>query len=109
MGFNLTMLIQPNLCKTLIFIEVRDSPSGIFGSWARWNRAPPDVQSSWETVAAAAAVAAVAVAAVAAPRPPARNSYSSLWTLRSNNMRLEPPDMDIEVHLGCGGTARNGH
>ena len=76
-------------------VEVRDSQHRIFGSWARWNRAPPDVQSSWETVAAAA----VAVAAIA----------RTLWTLRSNNMRLEPPDMDIEVHLGCGGTARYGH
>ena len=34
-------------------IEVRDSPNGIFGSWARWNRASPDVQSCWETVAVA--------------------------------------------------------
>ena len=76
-------------------IEVRDSPHGIFGSWARWNRAPPDVQSSWETVAAAAA----AVAAVT----------RTLWTLRSNNMRLEPPDMDIEIHLTRSGTARVGH
>ena len=32
-----------------------------------------------------------------------------LWTLRSNNMRLEQPEMDIEVHLICGQTARNGH
>ena len=85
-------------------IEVRDSPNGILGSWARWSRAPPDVQSSWETVAAAAAVVVAA-----APRPPARNSYSSLWTLRSNNMRLEPPEMDIQVHLDRGGTAINGH
>ena len=34
-------------------IEVRDSPNGIFGSWAPWNKAPPDGQSSWEIVAAA--------------------------------------------------------
>ena len=66
-------------------VEVRDSPNGIFGSWARWNRAPPDVQSSWETVAAAAAAAVVAAVA------------RTLWTLRSNNMRLEPPVMGIEV------------
>ena len=26
-------------------------PNGIFGSWARWTRAPPDVQSCWETAA----------------------------------------------------------
>ena len=25
--------------------------NGIFGSWARWTRAPPDVQNCWETVA----------------------------------------------------------
>ena len=80
------------MCGGLL-VEVRDSPKRIFGPWARWNRAPPDVQSSWET-AAAAAVAAVT---------------RTLWTLRSNNMRLEPPDMDIEVHLGRGGTARYGH
>ena len=33
------------------------SEGGIFGSWARWTRAPPRFQSSWET----AAVAVVAV------------------------------------------------
>ena len=33
-------------------VEVRDSPNGIFGSWARWTRVPPDGQSS--LVAAAA-------------------------------------------------------
>ena len=47
-------------------VEVRDSPNGIFGSWARWNRAPPDGQSSWETVAAAA----VPWRAPGAQRPP---------------------------------------
>ena len=26
-------------------------PNGIFGPWARWTRAPPDVQSCLETVA----------------------------------------------------------
>ena len=31
-------------------IEVRDSLNGIFGSWARWIRAPPDVQSCWDAV-----------------------------------------------------------
>ena len=25
-----------------MLVEVRDSPNGIFGSWARWNRAPPE-------------------------------------------------------------------
>ena len=44
--------------QVLSVVEVRDSPNGIFGSWARWNRAPPDVQSSWETAAAAAAAVA---------------------------------------------------
>ena len=29
--------------KTNKNIEVRDSQNGILGSWARWNRAPPDV------------------------------------------------------------------
>ena len=51
-------------------VEVRDSPHGIFGSWARWTRAPPDVQSSWETAAAAAAAAVAAAAVVAVPRGP---------------------------------------
>ena len=32
-------------------IEVRDSPNGIFGSWAPWTRAPPDVQSCWDAAA----------------------------------------------------------
>ena len=32
---------------------MRDSPDGIFGSWARWIRAPPDVHSCWDAVAAA--------------------------------------------------------
>ena len=45
----------------IAIVEVRDSPHGIFGSWARWTRAPPDVQSSWETAAVAAAAAVVAV------------------------------------------------
>ena len=35
-------------------VEVRDSLNGIFGSWARWTRAPPDVQSCWDVVAVAA-------------------------------------------------------
>ena len=35
-------------------IEVRDSPNGIFGSWARWTRAPPDAQSCWDVAVAAA-------------------------------------------------------
>ena len=43
------------------FIEVRDSPHGIFGSWARWNRAQPRFQSSWETAVVVAAAAAVVV------------------------------------------------
>ena len=42
-----------------ILIKVRESSHVIFGSWARWNRAPPDVQSSWETVVAAVAAAVV--------------------------------------------------
>ena len=44
-------------CLRCELIEVRDSPHGIFGPWARWNRAPPDVQSSWETAVAVAAAA----------------------------------------------------
>ena len=27
-------------------------PNGIFGSWARWTRPPPDVQSCWDAAAA---------------------------------------------------------
>ena len=48
------------ICFHIIFtyvVEVRDSPHEIFGSWARWTRAPPRFQSSWETAVAAAAVA----------------------------------------------------
>ena len=58
-----TMRVEVNILgKELhlkFYIEVRDSPHGIFGSWARWTRAPPRFQSSWETAAAAAAVVAV--------------------------------------------------
>ena len=42
-------------------IEVRDSPHGIFVSWARWNRAQPRFQSSWETAVVVAAAATVVV------------------------------------------------
>ena len=45
----------------LKLIEVSDSPHGIFCSWARCTRAPPDVQSSWETAVVAAAAAAAVV------------------------------------------------
>ena len=34
-------------------IEVRDPTNGIFGSWARWTRAPPDVQSCCEAAVVA--------------------------------------------------------
>ena len=36
---------------------MRGSPNGIFGSWARWNRARPNGQSSWDVAAAVAAAA----------------------------------------------------
>ena len=55
-----------------VMVEVRDSPNGIFGSWARWNRAPPDVQSSWETAVVAAAAAVVV-------------SWKFRWTFRPGN------------------------
>ena len=42
------------LATALHKIEVRDSPNGIFGPWARWTRAPPDVQSCWDATAAVA-------------------------------------------------------
>ena len=48
----------------MFLIEVRDSPHGIFGSWARWNRARPRFQSSWETAVVVAAAAAAAAAVV---------------------------------------------
>ena len=65
-------------------------PNRIFGSWARWTRAPPRFQSSWET--AAAAVAAPPRAGPprrAVPRPPARNFSNSIMDIEVHNMRWD--------------------
>ena len=63
-GENKDMVIEN--CGGRDVVEVRDSLNGIFGSWARWTRAPPDVQSSWETAAAVAAITVAVAVAVAA-------------------------------------------
>ena len=55
-------------------IEVRDAQYGIFGSWARWTRAPPRFQSSWETAVAAAVAVAAPPAGRCAPAPRARGA-----------------------------------
>ena len=75
-------------------IEVRDSPHGIFGSWARWNRAPPDGQSSWETAAAAVAVA---VAVAAPPRAPPRPRPAGARRPPTPRKEFLQISMDIEV------------
>ena len=89
----------------LTIIEVRDSPNGIFGSWARWTRAPPRFQSSWETAAAAVAVAvavavaaaAVAVAVAAPPRAPPRPRPAGARRPPTPRKEFLQISMDIEV------------
>ena len=85
-------------------IKVRDSPDGIFDSWARWTRG----RARWPEFSGnrrrrrrrrPASVAALPLPCRRHPalhrrrlaplQLPARNSYSSIWTLRSNNMRWD--------------------
>ena len=76
-----------------LHVEVRDSPNGIFGSWARWTRAPPRFQSSWET-AAAVAIAVAAPAGAAAPPRPRPAGARRPPTTRKEFLQIS---MDIEV------------
>ena len=66
----------------IVEVEVRDSPNGIFGSWARWTRAPPDVQSCWDAVAAVAAVVAAEPAVTAAVAAAATGAAAAAAQLR---------------------------
>ena len=78
------------------FVEVRDFPHRIFASWAPWTRDP----ARWPEFSAnrrrrrhrrRRPPAGAAPPPPSSRRPPilrhARNFYSSIWTLRSNNMR----------------------
>ena len=48
---------------------MRDSPNGIFGSWAQWTGVPPNGQSSLDAAAVAAEPAGAALPRRAAPVP----------------------------------------
>ena len=47
------------LSLILEWVEVRDSPNGIFGPWAWWSRGLARWESSWDVAAAVVAVVAV--------------------------------------------------
>ena len=66
-----------------LHVEVRDSPNGVFGSWARWTRASPDAQSCWDVAVAAVAAAVPPAGArrLAPPDPLARNCLLDGWFL----------------------------